>query len=416
MTFHSILNILPVGDAEAEMSEPPAYFADLNLDQIVASITAGKQEYNLAPFFHEPLHSREAIEYRQEVMRDLEHKAHFDAITGFANTMRSVREHLGQAGKMHYKYQKEAWLLDAVELYCRGVENLLSELREAPPSSSGLLGFFTFLDGYVASPAFQQLLSEIATLKARLSSIRYTLLIGAGVITVSGYHEETDYGVEIQADFEKFKQGAAADHIFKFRDFEQMNHIEAGVLDRVALLYPDIFAELDDFAARSKIFFDPTILRFDREVQFYIAYIAHMRHIGSAGLKFCYPRVSAERKEICVTDGYDLALAKLLVDKHLPIVTNDFFLRGTGADHHRIRAKSGWEDNFRPDVRSRASSRVDRLPGSWDRRSAFLIRSHVYAFRDAGRRSQFTRQIARRSISTSQDVGGSDLKQHNYPE
>ena len=50
MTFHSILNILSVEDAKAEMSEPPAYFGDLNLDQIVASITAGKQEYKLAPF------------------------------------------------------------------------------------------------------------------------------------------------------------------------------------------------------------------------------------------------------------------------------------------------------------------------------------------------------------------------------
>jgi DNA mismatch repair protein MutS len=327
MTFHSILNILSVGDAKAEMSEPPAYFADLNLDQIVASITAGKQEYNLAPFFHEPLKTREAIEYRQEVMRDLEHEAHFDAITVFANTMRSVREHLGQAGKMHYKYQKQAWLLDAVEFYCRGVENLLSELREARPSSPGLLGFFAFLDRYVASPTFQQLLNEIATLEAKLSSIRYTLLIGAGVITVSGYHEEADYEAEIQADFEKFKRGAAADHIFKFRDFEQMNHIEAGVLNRVALLYPHIFAELDDFVARSKNFFDPTILRFDREVQFYVAYIAHTRYIGSAGLKFCYPRVTA-CKEIRVTDGYDLALAKMLVEKQLPIVTNDFFLKG----------------------------------------------------------------------------------------
>jgi DNA mismatch repair protein MutS len=328
MNFQSILNLLPGRDAKGEMSESPTYFADLNLDQIVASITAGRQEYNLAPFFYEPLRSREAIEYRQEVMRDLEHKAHFDAITRFASAMRSVREHLAQAGKMHYKYQKEAWLLEAVEFYCQGVENLLSELREATPSSSGLFDFFTFLDGYVASPAFQQLLNEIATLKAKLSSIRYTLLIGAGVITVSGYHEEPDYGVEIQADFEKFKQGAAADHIFKFSNFEQMNHIEAGVLDRVALLYPDIFAELGDFAARTKIFFDPTILRFDREVQFYAAYIAHMRHIGSAGLKFCYPRVSAECKEIRVTEGYDLALAKLLIDKQLPVVTNDFFLKG----------------------------------------------------------------------------------------
>ena len=177
MTFRCILNPSWDGDAKAEASEPPTYFADLNLDQIIASITAGKQEYNLAPIFYEPLKSSEAIEYRQGVMRDLESDAHYDAVTRFANTMRSVREHLGQAGKLHYKFQKEAWLLDAVELYCHGVESLLSDFREATPSSLGLVDFFTFLDGYVASLAFQQLLNQIATLKAKLSSIRYTLLI-----------------------------------------------------------------------------------------------------------------------------------------------------------------------------------------------------------------------------------------------
>jgi DNA mismatch repair protein MutS len=335
MTFRSILNPSRDGDAKAEMSEPPAYFADLNLDQVVASITAGKQEYNLAPFFYESLKSREAIEYRQGVMRDLEHDARYDAVTRFANAMRSVREHRAQAAKLHTKYQKEAWLLDAVELYCQCVESLLAEFREAAPSSSGLVDFFTFLDEYVASSGFRKLLNEIATLKAKLSSIRYALLIGDGVIMVSAYHDEPDYGAEIQVDFEKFEQGAVSDHNFKFSDFTQMNHIEAAVLDRVARLYPDIFSELDEFAARSNDFFDQTILRFDREVQFYVAYISHMRHIGGAG--FCYPRVAAECKEICVTAGYDMALAKLLIDKQLPIVTNDFFLNG----HERIVIVSG---------------------------------------------------------------------------
>lgn len=326
MTFRCILSPSRDGDAKAEASEPPAYFADLNLDQIIASITAGKQEYNLGPIFYEPLKSSDAIEYRQGVMRDLESDAHYDAVTRFANTMRSVREHLSQAGKLHYKFQKEAWLLDAVELYCRGVESLLSDFREATPSSLGLVDFFTFLDGYVASLAFQRLLNQIATLKAKLSSIRYTLLIGNGAITVSAYHDEPDYGAEIQTDFEKFKQGAVSDHIFKFNDL--MNHIEAGVLDRVARLYPDIFSELDEFAARSSNFFDPTILRFDREVQFYVSYITHMRRISGAGLKFCYPRVSAQCKELRATDGYDIALAKLLIDKQQPVVTNNFFLNG----------------------------------------------------------------------------------------
>ncbi len=328
MSFQSILNPSSDVDANAEISEPPAYSADLNLNQVVASITSGKQEYNLAPFFYKPLKSCGSVEYRQEVMRDLENDAPYDAVASFADAMRSVRERLAQAGKMHYKYQKEAWLLDAVDLYCQCVKRFLADLRAGAPSSPGLVGFFTFLEGCVCSPAFQQLLNEIAALKTKLSSIHYSLLIGDGVVTVSGYHDEPDYGGEIQADFEKFKLGAAADHIFKFGNFEQMNHIEAGVLDRVARLNAEIFAELDEFAARSNQFFDPIILRFDREVQFYVSYIAHMRHIRGTGLRFCYPRVSVESKEIRAKDCYDLALAKMLVDKKLPVVTNDFFLKG----------------------------------------------------------------------------------------
>ena len=216
--------------------------------------------------------------------------------------------------------------------------------------SLGLVGFFAFLDEYIASSTFQQLLSEIAALKAKLSSIHYTLLIGDGVITVSAYHDELDYGVEIEADFEKFKQGAVANHIFKFRDFEQMNHIEAGVLDRVARLNPGIFAQLDGFAARSSSFFHPIILRFDREIQFYVSYIAHMRRISGVGLSFCYPRVSGQSKEIGVTDSYDLALAKMLLDKRLPVVTNDFFLKGC----ERIFIVSGPNQGARQRSRGRS--------------------------------------------------------------
>jgi DNA mismatch repair protein MutS len=336
MIFRSILNPSD-SDANAEIVEAPACFPDLNLDQIVSAITTGKQEYNLPPFFYKPLRSREAIEYRQDVMRDLEDKAHFETVASFANAIRSVREHLAQVAKLHYKYQKEAWFLDAVDLYCCAVRDLQSQFSTSTATSDGLVSFIDFLITYVDSEGFRQLIVEIATLKARLASIRYTLLISNGVITVSTYDDEPDYGAEIQADFEKFKQGAAKDHIFNFNDFVQMNHIEADVVDRVARLYPDIFADLDAFAARNHSFFDPTIRRFDREIQFYIAYIAHMQRVAAAGVTFCYPRVSVETKEIGVTGGCDLALAKILSDKRLKIVPNDFFL----SERERIFIVSG---------------------------------------------------------------------------
>ena len=115
MTFHSILfksaEDRPPDGALAQ----PVFFVDLNLDQIVATITAGKAEYNLAPFFHWPLRDVDAIHYRHEVMRDLEDIALFGNMKTFAAALRSMRETLKQLEKRHYGHEKEALFLDAVD-------------------------------------------------------------------------------------------------------------------------------------------------------------------------------------------------------------------------------------------------------------------------------------------------------------
>jgi DNA mismatch repair protein MutS len=50
----------------------PLFFRDLNLDQIIASVTAGKEAYDLTPFFYGPLGEIDAVVYRQEVFQDIE--------------------------------------------------------------------------------------------------------------------------------------------------------------------------------------------------------------------------------------------------------------------------------------------------------------------------------------------------------
>jgi len=93
--FESILFERPDGSPPA--SEEPDYFADLNLDQVVRSMTAGREEYDLAPFFYAPLRYAREVLYRQEVLGDLERPAVLEAVTRFAEWMRRMRSHLNQA-------------------------------------------------------------------------------------------------------------------------------------------------------------------------------------------------------------------------------------------------------------------------------------------------------------------------------
>ena len=72
MTFHSILFERTEDSIKKETLEAPDFFVDLNLDQIIDAITAGKQEYHLKPLFYTSLNDIDAIEYRHEIMRDLE--------------------------------------------------------------------------------------------------------------------------------------------------------------------------------------------------------------------------------------------------------------------------------------------------------------------------------------------------------
>ena len=151
------------------------------------------------------------------------------------------------------------------------------------------------------------------------------------------YEGEADDGAEVQQTFAKFAENQVKDYSVRFHDFPDLHYVEERILGFVARLFPDAFHALDAFRARHARYLDKTIWAFDREVQFYVAYMNFIAPMKAAGLEFCYPVVSAGSKQIKVIGSFDLALAAKLVPRANMVVRNDFYLE----DPERIFVVSG---------------------------------------------------------------------------
>lgn len=337
MRFHGILFDRPEISVDGDERKEPPFFADLNLDQVLESLITGRADYNLKPFFYTPLHDVTAVEYRHEILRDLEKEAVFASVGAFAEKMRAMRKHLAQAEKLRYKYQKESWFLDAVEIYCGAVRSLAGEMALLDVQSRGFLAFREHLTDYIKSDRFMALAAETRQRHEDLAGVRYNVQIRGNRVKVSKYGEEADYSAEVEKTFAKFKQGEVKDYRVTFPDWVDMNYVEERVLDLVARLYPDIFQALDEYRVRHHGYLDDTIGAFDREIQFYVAYLEFITPFKSAGLPFCYPHVSSCSKEVHVSEAFDLALANKLTREKSAVVCNDFYLQ----DPERIFVVTG---------------------------------------------------------------------------
>ena len=344
--FRSIL--FASHDAPTGLDELPApeCFPDLNLDQVVASVVAAKEPYRLLGYFHVPLDSPDAIIYRQQVFQDLELKPIYDIVARFADGMRTMRARIERVNKSHYHYQKQRWFLDAVRAYCETIETITSELDNASFESRGLTELANYLSQYRASPAFTALRDEADAVAHGLDSILYDVWVRGAKVTVGAFDEEPDYSADVAKTFERFQQRdiqvRPADRNARRNPFERggtdaasnqfMDHVEAQILDQVAKVFPDHFAALDAFCHAHGDYLDRTIAVFDREIQFYIAYLDYLAPLRRAGLTLDYPQMSVDDKAENATDTFDLALAAQLLrdaeNGENPVVRNDIHLEG----------------------------------------------------------------------------------------
>lgn len=328
--FYSILFPTREQHGEPRQTDVPACFKDLNLGQIFAPILKAKKGFELEAFFFTSLHDPDIIVYRQDVMRELENNELRALFSGFSETvcdigqyMNTIRSSLNSEDSRHSNYLTRGQMLDCADRYCRMVSALSDGLSKLTLRSAGLRGFAEYLSGYCTSDGYTRFHNHVKRLRGELSTVEYCMLVKNGTIRVRKYEGQADHSEQILATFEKFRQGDVKDYRHKLPDEPYAVHVEAAVLNMVAGLYKDIFADLNGFCSMYFHFDDETILRFSREIQFYLSWLGFVAPFRQAGLPFCYPKLCGTPGHLYDLDGFDLALARMEYDK---TVVNDFAL------------------------------------------------------------------------------------------
>lgn len=328
-----------LGDAPGEYTAGERdYFEDLSLNQIREALTVGREEYDVAQFFDTPLRDPAAVEFRQAVVAELERPEVAAPVQAFAKGMRTVRARLKLARELHDVHQSERWFVAAVARYCEATIMLERQLRTVALESDGLQGLHTHIRAYVRSQAFADLEAETLELERGFAAVRYTVHIKGLRVVVAPYAGQTDLGREVEEVFAKFREEDAESHLVRFPAREDTTLVEERVLARVAKLHPELFTNVAEFIThRADHFIEPVIGRFDREVQFYLAYLDYIAPLRAAGLRFSLPRVSDADKRVQCRDTFDLALAHKLVSAGTVVIGNDLEL----GEHERIVVITG---------------------------------------------------------------------------
>ncbi len=299
------------------------FVKDLNIKPIIENIVAQKKMYNLEKFFYNPLQESTLLLFRQEIFKDLQNDKIFEIFKDFELFFCQIRKSLKNSDKLNNPLQKASWFHNAVLIYSKKLSKFYKTLEKIDLNSRGLREFRAYLKSYTSSERFLDIYKKAHQIEESFKNIRYTIRIKSGCIELIDESKTIELEKEVDGFFERFAKYEEESCYNVFENFLDIDHVRENILKMVSKKYHDEFFMLEKFYTDFKDFMDPSIKRFDREIQFYISYLEFIKPLGL--LYFSYPRIS-NKKEVQISDFFDILVFLKLQKENKTPVFNDFIL------------------------------------------------------------------------------------------
>ena len=330
----------------------PAFFLDLNIDQILERITKGDRGI-LEYFEYFPLDA-ECEGYRHDVYADIKENALYDALLTFNTIYNEFRDIENKKKSTRIDLQRPVWHFWGMEIYTRAITELKCSLENAKLTSEGFKELKILLETYTGTQDFFLMSEKADKLKADLLNLtvyanyengRIQVTVkdsnenksgaadsdkdqvseGNGDKQISGENNDEDEYENI-AEYEDFLEQICAvnekEFVNPFAVTDELTSFEQEIVKIVAKKNPDIFKVAEKLYKDIPEFEENVFSRFADEIRFYLSYYEFEQKMIKAGFSFASP-ITSESQNICATGLYDLALACVNNEKGKPVISND---------------------------------------------------------------------------------------------
>ena len=320
--FYSILDLKE--NLEKEKARP-AFYVDLNLDQVIHRISRDWGE-DVSPFYYYLPADRECEDYRREIYADIRQEELFRILCRFSEKMKARREVFFKKKQADQELQKRAWHVQEIGYYCEAFLELSGELEKIPLRSRGMEEFREFLYRCLSGADFEKMREQVRRLQEQLYSLRLILVYEGDRITVSLGEVEGEYETFLERCF------PGEDRRMKspFEASGALGELEFEIVKVCEKLKPDLFRELKSFYKTYGEYACEELTRFASEIGFYLSFCGFQRRMQERGFAFAQPVILEETQGMSGMSArglYDLALACLSLEEGRKVVSNDMICR-----------------------------------------------------------------------------------------
>ena len=178
--------------------------------------------------------------------------------------------------------------------------------------------FTEYLGKYLASSDFVQMKEQADALIGELTGVNLVLTMENDHITITNE--------KLPCSYEKFLDQCFPGHKKNFRSpfagTLHMSDLEIELIQAYKKKNPAFFTKASRFYAEYIQYSDSTLLRFHREIGFYLAFYRFEEKMRAQGCAFAVPDVD-NRRELSACGLYDLALACVNCRQNKEVVSND---------------------------------------------------------------------------------------------